>query len=407
MNQTSRRHRAGKGLTVTVVAAAVLALAAGCVFAASRAVQGSSSWPYAGIGDSPVIAAVGDIACQPPPKVETEKAGDLCGPGAREAQAATADQIESEHPDLVALLGDEQYQVGRYQDFLGSFDKTYGAFKFLQRPAPGNHEFYPGHGETGDNGIGYFDYYNGIQLNPDTGAQETETLPITTGGTGTFTQPVPRPDGQAGEVGSDWYSYNLGDWHIISLNAECLDASDNCPANENWLQAETQWLASDLSTDDSQCTLAYWHQPAFSPTEEFSADGAATTAWWKLLYQHGADIVLNGHDHVYARYAPMDPNGTADPQNGIREFVVGTGGESLDTLPATAADNVQASTDKYYGTITLRLNPNSYDWDYESALAAPDAPAATYSDTGSGQCHGPANGNNNSQGQNTNQGQNN
>jgi hypothetical protein len=295
--------------------------------------------------------------------------------------------------DLVAILGDAQYQVGRYQDFMGSFDKSYGAFKFLQRPTPGNHEFYPGHGETGDNGIGYFDYYNGIQLNPD-GSQKTETLPITTGGGGTLTQPVPRPDGQAGEVGRNWYSYNLGAWHLISLNAECLDPTDGCPPGENWLQAETRWLASDLAHDHSSCTLAYWHQPAFSPVDSVvSADGAATKAWWQLLYQQGADIILNGHDHVYARYAPIDPNGNADPAKGIREFIVGTGGEDLDTLTKTpSSTNIQASTDKYYGTIKLQLNQRSYDWEFKSALAAAGAPAPSYSDTGSGQCHGPANG---------------
>ena len=396
MNRTSRHFRASSALAVAAGATAVLLLATGAVSAASRAVQGDSPWPYAGASGSPVLAAVGDIACQPPPPVETEKTTDVCGSptlGGPQAQAATANQIESEHPDLVAILGDAQYQVGRYQDFMGSFDKSYGAFKFLQRPAPGNHEFYPGHGETGDNGIGYFDYYNGIQLNPD-GSQKTETVPITTGGGGTFTQPVPRPDGQAGEVGRDWYSYNLGDWHLISLNAECLDTTDGCPTGENWLQAETKWLASDLAHDHSPCTLAYWHQPAFSPVDNVvSADGAATKAWWKLLYQNGADIVLNGHDHVYARYAPIDPNGNADPAKGIREFIVGTGGESLDTLTKTASsDNVQASTDKYYGTIKLQLNQHSYDWEFKSALAANGAPTPTYSDTGSGQCHGPANG---------------
>ena len=70
-------------------------------------------------------------------------------------------------PDAVALLGDLQYQVGRYSDFEQSFDLTYGAFKFLHRPAPGNHEFYDEHGETGVAGYGYFSYYNGFQLNPD------------------------------------------------------------------------------------------------------------------------------------------------------------------------------------------------------------------------------------------------
>jgi hypothetical protein len=404
MKQVFRRFRARPRIMLAVAGVMVVALGAGGVFAASSLFSSDSPWPYAGTVDSPVLAAVGDIACQPGPKLENEKPTDVCGSptlGGPQAQAATADQIESEHPELVAILGDEQYQVGRYEDFVGSYDKTYGAFKFLQRPAPGNHEFYTSHGETGDNGIGYFDYYNGVQLNPD-GSQQTETLPITTGGGGDYTQPVPRPDGQAGEVGRDWYSYSLGDWHIISLNAECLDASDGCPPSSNWLQAETQWLASDLAADHAPCTLAYWHQPAFSPTETtLSADGAATQAWWKLLYQEGADIVLNGHDHVYTRYAPMNTNGNVDPRRGIREFIVGTGGESLDTLTKTdSSANVQASTDKYYGTMTLRLNHSSYDWDYESALASAGAPAPKYSDTGSGQCHGPANGDGNSQGQN-------
>jgi hypothetical protein len=385
---------------------AALALGAGGVFAASSSFPGDSPWPYAGTSDSPLLAVVGDIACQPGPAVEAEKSTDVCGSptlGGPQAQAATANQIENDHPDLVALLGDEQYQVGRYEDFTGSFDKTYGAFKFLQRPTPGNHEFYTSHGESGDSGLGYFDYYNGIQLNAD-GSQQTTTRANdpSTKVAGNWTQPVPRTDGQAGEVGRDWYSYDLGNWHIISLNAECIGATDpaySCPMNQ--LQAETQWLSSDLASDHSPCTIAYWHQPAFSPTETtLSADGAASQTWWKLLYQHGADLILNGHDHVYARYAPMDPNGNVDQKKGIREFIVGTGGESLDTLTTTASSaNVEDSTDKYYGTMTLRLNHNSYDWDFESALAAAGAPKSTFSDTGSGQCHGPAD-NGNGQGQN-------
>jgi len=97
---------------------------------------------------------------------------------------------------------------------------------------------------------------------------------------------------------------------------------------------------------------------------------------------------------VYARYAPMAPDGTADPHQGIREFIVGTGGESLDTLiPTPSTPNVQASTDQYYGTMTLTLNRDSFSWDFESALRNPAAPAGTpasYSDSGSGRCHGPA-----------------
>ena len=108
------------------------------------------------------------------------------------------------------------------------------------------------------------------------------------------------------------------------------------------LGQETQWLAQDLASNHSACTLAYWHQPTFTATGDSGSDprfasdeGAAADAWWKLLYQNGADLVLNGHEHVYARLEPMNPDGQVDTSFGIRQFTVGTGGEDLDTpIPA-------------------------------------------------------------------------
>ena len=142
--------------------------------------------------------------------------------------------------------------------------------------------------------------------------------------------------------------------------------------------------------------MAYWHQPTFSstasPTTSDSAEGQTADAWWRLLYEHHADVILNGHDHVYSRFAPMDPNGNANDRNGIREFIVGTGGESLDTvIPSTP--NLQAWADQYYGVMKMVLRPHGYSWDYESSMLSPTAPAgtpATYSDTGSASCHGVA-----------------
>src|SRR5690242_13307427 len=136
---------------------ALLALGAitGAVLAEAGVLHGSDNpWPYADTPPAPVLATVGDISCQPSAPVEGEKQKDVCdktgtGDTTRwHAQTATANQIEALKPNLVAVLGDEQYEVGRYEDFMGSFDHTYGAFKFLQRPAPGNHEFYDEHGET-------------------------------------------------------------------------------------------------------------------------------------------------------------------------------------------------------------------------------------------------------------------
>ncbi len=285
------------------------------------------------------------------------------------------------------------------QDFLGSFDTTYGAFKFLQRPAPGNHEFYSLHGETGVNGEGYFDYYNGYQHNPADGSTVLDTFPTTQVPGSTFTQPRPRPSGQAGQAGQGWYSYNLGAWHIISLNVECAVQAGGCSPTGSWFASETQWLAQDLNANRASCTMAYWHQPTFTagnatPTPgvtSASPEGAAAQTWWQLLYSHGADLVLNGHDHIYARYAPVDPTGKADPRRGVREFIVGTGGESLDSIvPNVNTPNLQASTASYYGAMRLTLKPGGYDWNYASALKSPTAPAGTpasYSDTGSARCH--------------------
>jgi hypothetical protein len=397
--RVARRSRTG-GVSITVAILALFALG-GTVLAAEGAFSSNDdAWPYGMTG--PVLATVGDISCQPGSPLQKEKQTDVCDTTGRgdtkrtQAQSATANQIEAMKPKLVAVLGDEQYQVGRYEDFMGSFDHTYGAFKFLQRPAPGNHEFYTSHGQTGVGGYGYFGYYNGYQLNPDA---TPVTHPFTNSTGGTFTQPQPRQDGQAGAFGTTgdgWYSYNLGAWHIISLNVECAIQPGGCNPTGTWFARQTSWLARDLAGNHARCTLAYWHQPTFSstasPTTSDSAEGQAADAWWKLLYAHHADLVLNGHDHVYSRFAPMDPSGNLDPKRGLREFIVGTGGESLDTvLPSTP--NLQAYADQYYGTMKLTLGHGGYAWDYQSALE-PDAPSGTpssYGDTGFGRCHSPAN----------------
>jgi hypothetical protein len=419
-------------------AASVLAFAAGAKAQNSNSNDNpplrDNTWPYATTGRSPVLAVVGDVACQPGEEPSGEKAGENCSGDTTQnlyaSQAATAKQIENMKPDLVALVGDEQYQVGQYSDFENSYELTYGAFKFITRPAPGNHEFYTEHGAIGVAGYGYFSYFNGVQHNAD-GSMMTATIANIPDTDGTFTQPVPYSDGQAGHfeqtggagtntgggpvgVGDGWYSYNLGAWHLISLNIECETQPGGCSNTGSWLAAELEWLQDDLAANHSACTAAYWHQPSFSAVGSVTLpEGQTALAFWKLLYQYGADLVLNGHDHLYARYRPLNPSGNYDPKKGIREFIVGTGGETLDkvvyttTLPSTdgadAADlsgqanfnaqNIEAATGEFWGVMGLTLNPNGYAWDFESALKDPAQTTgpASYSDKGVGACHGPVN----------------
>src|SRR5579863_10290386 len=424
----------GRFRAAALMGAAVSMLA----FAAGARAQNvaQNTWPYATTaGRSPVLAVVGDVACQPGEEEPGEKAGENCSGDTAQnlnaSQAATARQIENMKPDLVALVGDEQYQVGQYSDFENSYELSYGAFKFITRPSPGNHEFYTEHGAIGVAGYGYFSYFNGVQHNAD-GTVMTATIANNPDTGGTFTQPVPYSDGQAGHfeqtgglgntvpaggsvgVGDGWYSYNLGAWHLISLNIECETQPGGCSDTGSWLAAELEWLKNDLAANHSACTAAYWHQPSFSAGGSVTLpEGQTALAFWQLLYKYGADLVLNGHDHLYARYRPLDPSGNYDPKKGIREFIVGTGGETLDpvvyttTLPNTdgadAADltgqpnfnaqNIEAASGTFWGVMGLTLNQNGYAWDFESALKDPAQTTGptSYSDKGVGACHGPVN----------------
>ncbi|NEN04607.1 hypothetical protein G3T36_01850 [Diaminobutyricibacter tongyongensis] len=388
---------------ISLIAAGIVAASLLGAAAAVAAPGIGNGWPYntAAKGDDAktyTLAAVGDIACEPDDSANTANPAALkCGSpslGGYAAEFATAKQADAMKPDAVALLGDEQYQVGKLSDFEGSFEQAWGGLKFLERPAPGNHEYYSytkkGDNEAGQNGNGYFAYFNG---------HDQAGTPNTSGQAGNDTS-----------ANQGWYSYDLGNWHIISLNAECNSAAfaNDCSTSDSGLLAqETEWLASDLQNNHQQCTIAYWHQPTFSATTASTAtvaasapgaggqEGQVTDDWWKLLYANHATLILNGHEHAYARFKPMDPAGQYDPKSGIPEIIIGTGGEALDAL-ATNADgsyanpNVVTAYNQGYGTMKLTLKQHSYAFSYAPALqgAGLSASALDYSDSGSGACKG-------------------
>jgi len=280
----------------------------------------------------PVVAAAGDIACDPS---DGNFMGGLGSPVACHMMA-TSDLILG-LPNLAAVLalGDTQYDSGALPAFMGSFDPTWGRLKPLIHPALGNHEV-----QT-TNADGYFQYFGAA----------------------------------AGPPLEGWYSYDIGAWHLIVLNANC-PGTGGCGLGS----PQEQWLQADLAAHQNLCTLAYWHQPRFSSGQH--GDDTATDALWQDLYAAGAEIVLNGHDHDYERFAPQTPTGAADPVGGIREFVVGTGGKDH-SGQGTLQPNSEVMNVDTFGVLVLTLHPAGYDWQF-----LPE-PGMTFTDSGSGTCHGP------------------
>ncbi|HET7486409.1 MAG TPA: metallophosphoesterase [Acidimicrobiales bacterium] len=272
-----------------------------------------------------------------PPALVVAVAGDIaCPPGLAPApyqcqQAATAGLVAAAHPALVLTLGDNQYENGRPGEYDGSYAGTWGAFKAITRPSPGNHEY-------NTDGIGYYAYFGAA----------------------------------AGPAGKGWYSFDAGGWHIVSLNSNCA-AAGGC----NTGTPQNEWLRADLAASHARCTLAFWHHPRFSSGPH--GDDASVQPLWEVLRAAGADVVLNGHDHDYERFAPLSPAGTPDPE-GMREFVVGTGGRNLypTFLPHTGSEIRHASG---FGILVLDLRPDDYRWHWAGL------PGDPFTDAGEGQCH--------------------
>jgi len=259
-------------------------------------------------------------------------AGDISDcrdPSGAEATAKLLDQT----PGTVFAVGDLAYPDGTAENFK-CYDKTWGRAKSRTRPAPGNHEFHSS-GATP-----YFDYFGSAAGDPKTG----------------------------------YYSYDLASWHIIVLNSECADVG-GCDAGS----PQEKWLRSDLSSHHAACTLAYWHKPLFS-SGGAHGDDPEIKPLWDALYAAHADLVLNGHDHDYERFAPQNPEGVADPAHGIREFVVGTGGKNHRPFGATQP-NSEVRDATAFGVLKLTLNAHSYTWQF-----LPE-PGKSFTDSGSGSCH--------------------
>lgn len=264
----------------------------------------------------------------PPGSVVLIGAGDIsdCNNNNDEATAKILDA----NTGTVFLAGDNAYENGSTSDYNNCYNPTWGRHKARTKPSPGNHEY------NTLNATGYYAYFGSA----------------------------------AGDPTKGYYSYDLGEWHIVALNSNIanIDAA-----------AQLSWLNADLTANTKSCTLAYWHHPRFSSGSEHG-NNTAMEPFWNVLVQFNADVIINGHDHDYERFARQSPTGVADNVSGIREFVVGTGGRALYTLGIRKA-NSEVFNSSTFGVLKLTLSAGSYSWQFLPIAGQ------TFTDSGSENCH--------------------
>ena len=240
---------------------------------------------------------------------------------ARLSDSKVASMIEPRRGTILTL-GDHAYPRGTPDNFANCFDPVWRNLTSRTQPAPGNHEY-----ETPD-AAGYFGYFGDRARN-------------------------------------GYYAISRGEWRIYSLNSSVID------------QAQLNWLAADLTAHPMDCVLAYWHEPLF--TSRIDGPSPGVKPFWDLLYAAGADVVLNGHAHSYERFAPQTPDGVL-ADDGIREFVAGTGGAAAGEFGATAPNSEVQQTGTW-GALRLRLASGQYSWTFERAAGS------AFTDSGTASCH--------------------
>lgn len=270
---------------------------------------------------SVTVYAAGDIAdCKRKPPLESmaDRTAELISTGLAKDSSARA-----------ITLGDNTYPVGKPEEFNKCYEPTWGRFKDKTLPSPGNHDY------GMPKALGYYNYFGEL----------------------------------AGPDRRGYYATQLGKWLLLSLNSN-LD--------KNQMQVQLEWLKAELASNKQSCTLAFWHHPVYSSGGHGNNKNMQEA--WAMLVAAKADIVLTSHDHDYERFVPLDANGDRDDKNGIRSFVVGTGGAKLTPmfLPKSASEVRDNST---YGVLKLSLHDKSYEWEFLPV------PGQSFSDKGKAACH--------------------
>ncbi|MGH6931995.1 MAG: metallophosphoesterase family protein [Dongiaceae bacterium] len=258
-------------------------------------------------------------------------AGDIASCNADKAKA-TAKLLDN-IPGMVFTTGDHAYPNSTAQEFIECYGPSWGRHKHRTRPAPGNHDY------DSKQAAPYFKYF------------------------GT----------NAGPAGQGFYSYDLGAWHIVSLNSNTNAAA--------WGREQEAWLRHDLAANATACTLAYWHHPYVSSGKNHGNSPHMRTLV-EILFRYAVDVAVTGHDHIYERFAPLDANGKASVR-GIRHFIVGTGGAGLYEI-GVVKPNSEVRATSTHGVLKFTLHASSYDWEFIPIAGR------RFRDRGSAQCHGGA-----------------
>ena len=286
-----------------------------------------------GVGAAAFSGCGGSSPVEPPPVLPPETilvAGNIatCGTTNDEGVAAILDTLAG----TIFTLGDNAFPSGSAEAYRDCYGPSWGRHKARTYAALGNHEY-------NIDPTPSFDYFGD----------------------------------RVGPRNLGYYSVDLGNWHVIVLNVNDQVAFEEGSAQDQWLQA-------DLAAHSKTCTLAIWHNPRFLSSNTVGwTSNAYITALWDRLYAAGVDVVLNGQQHQYERFPPLTPTGSPDNARGIREFNVGTGGESTE-MPIAIAQYSEALSDAF-GVLKLILDAGSYSWEF-----VPMVPGQ-FSDTGSGTCH--------------------
>jgi hypothetical protein len=295
---------------------------------------------------SVTLAVAGDIACHPN---DPDFNGGLGQNGSCQ-QAATAALIGQGSYDKVLALGDLQYDCASLGAFNASFDLSWGQYDAKMEPVLGNHEV---QGHSGDN---------------ETGCSRSATGYYTYFANHGVTD-------AAGVNGQGYYSYDIGGWHVLAINANC-DTIGGCDTGD----PEEAWVRADLAAHPNQCTLAYWHQAAWSTTGDDKGVPNMRPIWADLA-NAGIELVLNGHFHHYERFADLDASGQPVPDGtGTREIIAGIGGESQGGFGSKTPLPGSQVRAEGYGILALTLSSGSYSWEYRQV-------GGTIGDQGADVCH--------------------